>query len=121
MKKIILSFLTLGVGSFSYALGINSGQFNTETQKVELNVSYGGGCSQHSFEFGPFGGCLESYPVQCDLNLVHSTDKPDFCKAIITQDLELDLPDGMLTKDYYKGAFLTVFGDGDTSVSFELP
>ena len=55
------------------------------------------------------------------LNLVHSTDKPDLCEAWLTQDLELDLPDGMLTKDYYERAFLAVFGDGDTSVSFQLP
>ena len=112
----------LGAGSFSYAAQIISGQFNVKTQKVELNVSYSGGGSQHSFklELADYG-CRESTPVQCDLNLVHFTsqDRPDTDLGFITQDLELDLPDEVL-EGYFR-AFLTILGDDDTSVSFQLP
>ena len=122
MKRIIIFFLMLGASSFSYAAEINSGQFNVETHKVELNVTYGGGCFQHSFELKlSDDGCRESFPVDCDLNLVHSTTKSDSCKALITQDLELDLPDEVLTENYYERAFLTVLGDLDTFVFFQLP
>ena len=111
----------LGAGSFSYAAQINSGQFNVKTQKVELNVSYSGGGSQHSFklELADYE-CRESTPLQCDLNLVHSTDRPDTDLEFITKDLELDLPNKILAKVGYR-AFLTVLGEDDTSVSFQLP
>ena len=73
-------------------------------------LHHGGGCFQHSFELKlSDDGCRESSDLWiCDLNLVHSTTKSDSCKALITQDLELDLPDEVLTENYYERAFLTV-------------
>jgi hypothetical protein len=121
MKLLGLVFSFMLVGSIANAASINSGQYNSETQKVELSVSYGGGCSEHYFELQLVSGCRESFPVQCDLELVHTTDEPDMCEAYITQDLELDLPEVMLTDSYFERAFITIKGAGDTSVSFQLP
>lgn len=109
------------MGSKSFAAQINSGLFNTETQKVELNVSYGGGCAEHFFKLKFTRGCKESFPVQCDLDLEHTTDKVDTCEAFITKNLVLDLPQGMLTDDYFERALITIFGHGDTKTSFRLP
>ena len=119
MKAIIIFFLMLSAGSFSYAAQINSGRFNAKTQKVELNVSYGGGCAQHSFELQLVGGCAESMPVKCYLNLVHSTDQQDLCRKIIVQNLELNLPEGMLTENYYRRALLNIRGDGNSFLSID--
>ncbi len=121
MKLFGLVFSLMVVGSVANAASINSGQYNSETQKVELSVSYGGGCSEHYFELKLMGGCLESFPVQCGLELVHTTDKPDMCEAYITRNLELDLPEVMLTDSYFERAFITIRGAGETSVSFQLP
>ncbi len=120
MKTIIL-LASLLFGSTTFAAQINSGSFNSETKKVELSVSYGGGCSTHSFELKLASGCMESYPVQCSLLLVHTTDKPDMCEAYITKNLELDLPANMLNDNYFERAFLTITGAGQTRVSFQLP
>ena len=119
MKKLI--FLSLFFfGMQSYAGVINSGSYNAETQKVELSVSYGGGCSKHSFALELASGCLESFPVQCSLNLIHTTDKPDMCEAIITQKVELSLPSFMLTDSYFERAFVTIIGAGESRFSFQL-
>jgi len=120
MKKLVLITL-LFAGSVSFAAQINSGSFNARTQKVELNVTYGGGCSEHSFKLELINGCRESFPVQCDLNLVHTADKPDFCEALISKNLELDLPNGMLNDSYFERAFLSIFSYGELGVIFQLP
>lgn len=120
MRKVLI-ILSLLVGSTSFAAQINSGTFNAETQKVELNVSYGGGCFDHTFELELAGGCRESFPVQCDLNLVDTTGKVDMCEAFITENLVLDLPLGMLSDSYFQNAFLTILGSGNTAASFQLP
>ncbi len=125
MKKIFNLCLTIVSGTVLFltmasAAEINGGVFNPVTKKVELNVSYGGGCSEHSFELEPINGCLESFPVQCTLSLLHTTDKPDFCEAFITRDLELDLPAEFFSDAYYTGAYLTIMGAGQTSFSFQL-
>ena len=129
MKTAIVFFLILGANSFSYAATIYDGQFNFETQKVELDVSYNGGCSAHSFKLDLLKECTTSSGVRCDLILVHSADQPDRCQEHINirQDLELDLPKGMFIKMYlafYKDnvdsnrALVTVFGGG--TISFQL-
>lgn len=119
--RILLGVAALFVSAYTHAAVINSGSFNAVTGKVELSVSYGGGCSKHFFELELASGCRESFPVQCDLNLVHTTDKPDFCEAYLHQDLELDLPAGMLSDSYFERAFIKVKGAGGSEVNFQLP
>ena len=120
MKKLIFVFVFFFCLQ-SYAAVINEGSFNSETQKVELSVSYGGGCSTHSFELELASGCAESFPVQCYLDLVHTTDKPDICEAYITQNIELSLPSEMLTDSYFQRAFITIIGAGESRYRFQLP
>jgi hypothetical protein len=117
MKTVFIFCLGL-MASISQAAEIQSGRFNSVTNKVELTVSYGGGCSEHTFKLQLSGGCAESYPVQCSLNLVHTTDKPDFCEALITEDLKLDLPAYMLTDEYFEGAYIRIL---NSNVRFQLP
>ncbi len=117
MKTVFIFCLSL-IASISQAAEIQSGRFNSVTNKVELTVNYGGGCSEHTFELQLAGGCAESYPVQCSLNLVHTTDKPDFCEAMIIKDLQLDLPGSMLTDKYFEGAYIRIL---NSNVTFQLP
>jgi hypothetical protein len=120
MKKAV-ALCVFFASSLCFGAVINYGNYNVETQKVELNVSYGGGCAEHYFELTFVNGCRESFPVQCDLNLNHTTSEPDICEAYITQNLELDLPEFMLTDSYFERAFITIYGAGDSEVSFQLP
>jgi hypothetical protein len=120
MKSFVTLFVLFVFGSFANAAQINSGKYNSATQKVELNVSYGGGCSEHFFKLELVGGCRESYPVQCDLQLDHTTDEPDLCEAYITEDIQLDIPEEMLNDQYYQNAIITIRGGGDTVLGFQL-
>ncbi len=121
MKSLFTFFTVVILSTFANAAEINSGKYNSTTKKVELNVSYGGGCSKHFFALELNGGCAESYPVQCYVNLVHTTDTPDICEAYITEDLQLDLPAEMLSDSYFTNAFITVTGAGQTYINFQLP
>ena len=118
MKKISVVFILMLFAFNANSASINSGGFNAETNKVELNVSYTGGCSQHTFKLELVKACKQTHPVQCKLNLNHSTDKPETCKANLNDDLELDLPNDMAGDDYYKGAIIRIL---DSKVSFQLP
>ncbi len=120
--KIGMIFLMTMVASFlASAATIEKGYFNSVTSKVELTVSYVGGCSEHSFALESGLACAESFPVQCGLKLIHTTNTPDYCEAYITEEIVLDLPGEMLTDSYYERAYITIFGDGNSTFSFQLP
>lgn len=106
MKTIILSLL-LSVPAF--AAQVNSAKFDRSRDKILVSVTYGGGCEKHEFSL-EIGGCRESFPVQCDAQLIEKTDRPDLCEAIITETVEFDLRDYDLDDPYYSGASLTIYG-----------
>ena len=113
----LMSLLSLFATAAS-ATTINSGSFNSVTNKVELNVSYGGGCSEHYFELKLNSACKETDPVQCELRLSHTVDEPDYCEGYITEELVLELPEPMLTDSYFERAFVRIL---NSDVSFQLP
>ena len=58
--------------------------------RLDLEVSYGGGCATHHFDLVAFGGWMESFPVQIQAFLSHDGNG-DMCEAWIERDLSFDL------------------------------
>jgi hypothetical protein len=58
--------------------------------RLELNVSYGGGCEKHQFTLVSTGVFLEPFPVQLRVDLAHNANN-DSCEAWLTDDYHFDL------------------------------
>jgi len=58
--------------------------------RMEMRVSYGGGCAVHDLKAVAWGGWMESFPVQVRAFLSHDA-KGDPCDAFITRDVSFDL------------------------------
>lgn len=67
---------------------INSAVVNSDS--LELSVSYGGGCSEHTFTLLSAAAWMESYPVQVAVKLAHDAHD-DACDAWFTRVLRFDL------------------------------
>ncbi len=62
-----------------------------EKDTLVLNVSYSGGCKDHTFDLIWKGGnFFETNPLQADLFLIHNANN-DNCEAYITKELKFDL------------------------------
>jgi hypothetical protein len=68
---------------------------------LTLDVSYGGGCEEHSFILKWNGGFDKSLPAQASLYLFHDSHN-DTCKALITKVLKFDLSP---IKETYKNRY----------------
>lgn len=57
---------------------------------LQLSVSFGGGCRDHTFLLLSDGAWMESYPVQVRVQLSHNANG-DNCKALLNRVLRFDL------------------------------
>ncbi len=57
---------------------------------LEFEVSFGGGCRDHTFLLLSDGAWMESNPVQVGLKLSHDA-RGDNCKALVSRTLRFDL------------------------------
>ncbi len=73
--------------------------------RLDVRVSYSGGCAGHDFKLVAWGGWMESYPVQVRALLSHDA-KDDPCDAIVSRDLSFDLQP-------LKRAYQDSYGIGD--------
>lgn len=69
--------------------------FNIEAVRIKGNtlfadVSYGGGCGEHSFEMNGNMAVMKSLPPQRAVKITH-TNHEDYCKAIVRKTLEFDI------------------------------
>lgn len=90
------------------SLRIVDGKYNAETGKVDLDITYGG-CKEHAFELKMGDVCAESIPAYCSAKLVHTKGADDFCEALISETISLDV-------DLQGPAYLTIEGAEDFSV-----
>lgn len=110
MQSFFLSlFLTVAV-SQSYAATIRSARLDESQKNILIKVTYGGGCGKHSFSLD-LKGCAESFPVQCQAELVHTSD--DMCESNLSQVVVINLAKYKLNTSYYRGGSLTITGDQD--------
>ncbi|CAF4002302.1 unnamed protein product [Rotaria sp. Silwood1] len=97
---------------------IQDARYNTTTKAIEINLTYGGGCTEHKFHL-KIGICLERYPVQCDAKLIDLTTN-DFCDAFIHRKISISIHEAGLDNDYYKGASIEIQGAGDSKAFVSL-
>lgn len=76
------------------------GHFNFTVKSWEINgsilsvtISFSGGCEEDSFKAFYTGAWMKSLPPKMDIYLEHHTPKPDYCKALITKTIEIDISD----------------------------
>ncbi len=119
MKRIVLSLASFIVASSSFAAEVKSARLSANGKNLEVDVFYGGGCKEHNFTL-QVGGCLESFPVQCGVELVDNTHD-DFCEALVGKTVVFSLKKYGLTDSYYSGARLSINGDNETSATVILP
>ena len=67
---------------------VNSAEFDSDT--LNLEISYSGGCEDHQFLLIAWNYFLESYPVRANLLLLHNANG-DVCRALITSKLSFDM------------------------------
>lgn len=120
MKTLMISaFAFLAMANVASAVSINGAAVDAKAGLLLVDVTYGGGCKEHSFKLD-VGPCAESFPVQCTARVIDLT-QGDFCEALISETVQFSLKDYGLTDSYYSGASLTLVGSDKKSVSVKLP
>jgi hypothetical protein len=118
--KVVFGILALLVSLSASAATINDGSYNAEKKAIELSVSYGGGCKEHTFKLD-IGPCMETNPVMChEIQLLEDANG-DACEAYVTKTIYLPLSEVGLSDSYYAGAMLVIHGDQGSQVEITLP
>lgn len=99
---------------------VKGARYNADTQSIDIDVAYGGGCAEHLFKL-QLEGCLESMPAQCSATVIDVTVEPDFCEAYIHQTISFHLDAYGLNDDYYSRASMKIKGANNSSAGFDLP
>jgi hypothetical protein len=87
---------------------------------LELTVSFGGGCRDHTFALLANGAWMESNPVQTGVRLAHD-GSGDPCDALLSRTLRFDLSP---LKTAYANSYQTATGiirlnvQGSSSVTY---
>jgi hypothetical protein len=76
---------------------------------LELEVSYGGGCKEHSFQLIGSAALAKSMPPVRSVQLVHAADK-DECKKMMQQKLYIDISALAYKQEHGSEVYLTIEG-----------
>ena len=87
---------------------IRDARIDSTGKNLLLDVTYGGGCGEHDFSL-ELQGCAESFPAQCTAKLIHRTQ--DFCEALISKTVTVNLAQNGIKGSYYSEASLQVYVD----------
>jgi hypothetical protein len=97
LSVLLLMALSLAPASPSFAADASAPMPQVLSAKmvdrntVAVELSFGGGCVEHTFSLAFDGRCLESFPHQTSATVVDISSEPDFCKAFLTQTVELSI------------------------------
>lgn len=120
MKMIIATLAATFTLGNAQAAEVVAAKVNPAQQTVSVTVRYGGGCKKHEFKLENIGGCRESYPVQCDYQIVDLTSG-DYCEALVGATAEFSFAELGWNDGYYNGARITIFGDNGSKAGVGLP
>jgi len=81
---------------------------------LEVSVSYGGGCKQHSFEIIWDGIVYTDAPSNINLFIIHDA-KNDNCEALVTESLSINLKDLIGDNTYKDSCIYNIFTSYNTS------
>jgi len=91
-----------------------------EGNTMIIGVSYPGGCGEHDFSLIGSESIAKSLPPIRSVNLVHTTETPDNCKAMIMKTLEFDISDLAYKQEKGSEIILTLDGwDGKLGYIYE--
>jgi hypothetical protein len=110
MKKAFVLVTTLLLSANSFAAVVKSAQLDASKKNIVLEVTYSGGCGPHEFSLA-LQGCAETFPVQCQAQLIEKTE--DFCEALVATSVVISLAEASLTDSYYQNGSLSITGDKD--------
>lgn len=111
MKTLVLAAMILMTAAPSFAATVRGAKLDASEKNILIDVTYGGGCGKHEFSLKSQGGCLETNPVQCTVQLIEKTD--DHCEALVGDTVVINLKEAGLTGRYFSNAYLTITGDHD--------
>lgn len=113
MKFIALALALSTLSSF--AATVHKARLDVAKENILIDVSYDGGCKRDTFSL-KLKGCAESFPVQCQAELVHKTvGGLDMCEVIISETVKINLSQYRLDESYYSRGSLTITGDMNVS------
>jgi len=96
----------------------NSAWVNADT--LFLDVEYSGGCAPHDFESWWNGAYMLSLPVQMNLEVVHDANG-DLCRALIFEELALDLTELRRGYGYGGPATIVIHAPDGNTVHYDFP
>jgi hypothetical protein len=80
-----------------------------DMNKLHLTVEYGGGCKPHEFKILGSNAILKSFPAQRPVMIVHNANS-DECRAIIREEILVDISDFAYTKEQDSEIILLIDG-----------
>lgn len=120
MKSLFALALISLASAPAFANEVQSARYNANTNAIEIDVTYGGGCEEHKFKL-QMGACLESFPVSCSAQLIDVSDNYDPCEAMVGETVSITLKEAGLDDDYFNGAWISIEGSNNSSASVKLP
>lgn len=101
MKFFFLASFILASAAANAAI-VNSARLSASGKSVIVNLTYGGGCREHTFKLKLNDVCLESYPAQCSADVVETiVGGFDMCEAIITKEVSFNIKKTGLSRMTY--------------------
>ncbi len=116
MKLMVFGLLLLSTVSFAAQIKSAS----VVGKNIHVQVVYGGGCEEHTFDLKLNPACLETFPVQCSAELYHNSNG-DACEAIISKNLIFSMKKLGVENPYFSRASLTITGDFNSTATVTLP
>jgi hypothetical protein len=92
--------------------GLQIDSFDIDGPVLTMDLSYGGGCREHSVDFVAWNGWLESFPVQVGAILAHDA-RDDACDALIHTTRTFDLTP-------LRRAYEASYGTGSATIVIRL-
>ncbi len=99
---------------------VKIGKVSIDGNVMCIDVTYSGGCEQHSFALEGHEAVAKSMPPIRTIRLVH-TGKKDNCKAMVMQTLKFNITELAYTKEKGNQIYLKLEGYEGQNVLYTFP
>lgn len=84
---VTIAAIVTSFGTLAHAAQVEDARLNVDTQTIQIDVTYSGGCSEHNFEV-KMRNCTRANPMTCIAEVVdHTSD--DQCRQIVQETIEV--------------------------------
>jgi len=119
MKNVFLALAISFFAAQTFAAEVLKVKVDETGKNLLIDVMYGGGCLEHTFEVQMRQGCARSMPAQCHGTLVDTTNGFDACEALVGKTVTVSIES--LGVSMYNRPLVTIMGDRDSAVTVQLP